>query len=140
MNWQDFVSNGGLLIAAVGLIFAFFKYFSDRRDRQQEKLEARLVERIDKESAKHDERAEKLKKRMDRDKAEVFKRIDKSDEKNEKQLGGVNEQLRDLNRRTGVVEGAVVGVQVLQREPRAMVAAMAAQSVPPPKQPPRSEE
>ena len=140
MIWQDLIGAGGLLVAAVGLVFAFCKYFSDRRDRQQEKLEARFMERMDQDKAEIFKRMDQDKaeifKRMDQDKAEIFKRIDKSDDRNEKQFECVNGQLRDLNRRVGVVEGAVIGVQVLHREPRTM----AAQSVPDQKEPRRPEE
>ena len=109
MIWQYIVGGGTLILGAAGLAFAICRYCVDRMD----KFEARLD------------------KRMDQVTAEILKRIDKSDERNEKQFESVNEQLRDLNRRTGVLEGAVIGVQIGQERPRTL----AAQSVPDPKDP-----
>ena len=98
------------------------KYLVARSDRQHDAL----LKRIDELYAKTERDKAELHARMDRDKADLDMRVDRVEGRVLAQFSEVRGQLRQLTRKTSVLEGAILGRAALRDEP----VGVAAQQVP----------
>ena len=131
-------------VALFGGGIGLAKYLIARSDRQHDALLKRIDElyakterdkaefhaRMDRDKADSDGRMDRdkteLHARMDRDKADLDMRVDRVEGRVLAQFSEVRGQLRQLTRKTSVLEGAILGRAALRDEP----VGVAAQQVP----------
>ena len=109
-------------VALFGGGLGLAKYFIARSDRQHDELLKRIAELY----AKTERDKAELHARMDRDKADLDARVDRVEGRVSAQFAEVRGQLRQLIRKTSVLEGAILGRAALRDEP----VGVAAQQVP----------
>ena len=109
-------------VALFGGGIGLAKYLIARSDRQHDAL----LKRIDELYAKTERDKAEFHARMDRDKADLDMRVDRVEGRVLAQFSEVRGQLRQLTRKTSVLEGAILGRAALRDEP----VGVAAQRVP----------
>ena len=109
-------------VALFGSGLGLAKYLIARSDRQHDELLKRIAELY----AKTEQDKAELHARMDRDKADLDMRVDRVEGRVLAQFSEVRGQLRQLTRKTSVLEGAILGRAALRDE----TVGVAAQQVP----------